>query len=137
MYYVHCANYYTLISKFIYDSEDYNDPDYEVSTNSEDSDNTSNNESNTVSQSFFNKSEKSNTSKSSLDTSKHNHEGIETCDDTNLIVFKSEKKGTNKKYFCKYCKTLQTKFARHLETVHKNEIEVKKFSLLPKGKYNP
>jgi len=66
MYYVHCVNYRTLISEFIYDSEDYNDPDYEVSINSEDSDNTSNNESNIVSQSFFNKSEKSNTSKSSL-----------------------------------------------------------------------
>lgn len=37
---------------------------------------------------------------------------------------------------CMYCKKLQTKFARHLETVHKNEAEVKKFILLPKGKYN-
>lgn len=48
----------------------------------------------------------------------------------------SQKKGGNKKYFCKYCNKLQTKFARHLETVHKNEAEVKKFSLLPRGKYN-
>jgi len=88
MFYIHCANYHISISKFLYDSEDYNDPEYEVSTNSEDSDNTSNNESNTVLHRFFNKSEKTNTSKSSLDTSKHNHEGIETCDDTNLIVFK-------------------------------------------------
>ncbi|XP_029674803.1 uncharacterized protein LOC115242555, partial [Formica exsecta] len=32
-----------------------------------------------------------------------------------------------------YCKKLQTKFARHLEAVHKNEAEVKKFILLPKG----
>lgn len=30
--------------------------------------------------------------------------------------------------------TLQTKFARHLEPVHKNEAEIKKFSLLPKMK---
>ncbi|XP_077260680.1 uncharacterized protein LOC143896600 isoform X2 [Temnothorax americanus] len=111
-------------------SEDYNDPDYVVSSNSDDSDNESN--ASIVSRSFITH-EKSNTSKSSLDTSKHTYEGKATCDDTNLIVSKSEKKGANKKYFCMYCKKLQTKFARHLETVHKNEKEVKKFILLPKG----
>lgn len=122
-----------MILEDIYDSKDYNDPDYEISNNSEDSDNS---ESNTSVSQNFNENEKSNTSKSSLDTSKYTFEGKATCDDTNLIVLKSENKGANKKYFCKYCKKLQTKFARHLETVHKNEIEVKKFSLLPKGKYN-
>lgn len=32
-----------------------------------------------------------------------------------------------KKYFCPYCLKLQTKFARHLESKHKDEEEVKKF----------
>ncbi|KAL6262994.1 hypothetical protein P5V15_005787 [Pogonomyrmex californicus] len=34
---------------------------------------------------------------------------------------------TNKKNCCFYCKKLQSKIARHLETVHYNEEEVKKF----------
>ncbi|XP_023288403.1 dentin sialophosphoprotein-like [Orussus abietinus] len=38
-----------------------------------------------------------------------------------------------KKHFCKYCKTLQTKLARHLETKHKSEPDVKKFINFPKG----
>lgn len=78
----------------------------------------------------------SNATVSSLDTSKYTYEDKDTCDDTNLIVLQTQKKGANKKYFCVYCKKLQSKFARHLETVHKNEAEVKKFTLLPKGKYN-
>lgn len=121
-----------MISENIYeDSEDYNnDPDYDVSNDSDNESNTS-----IVSQNF-NKNEKSNTTNSSLDTSKYTYEGKASCDDINLIVPKSQEKGANKKYFCMYCKKLQTKFARHLETVHKNEVEVKKFILLPKGKYN-
>lgn len=124
-----------MISEDIYeDCEDYNsDPDYDVSNDSENSDDESN--TSVVSQSF-NENERSNTTNSSLDTSKYTYEGKEICDDTNLIVPKSQEKGANKKYFCMYCKKLQTKFARHLETVHKNEAEVKKFILLPKGRYN-
>lgn len=79
---------------------------------------------------------KFNVTDNSLDTSKHNYEGKVNIDDTNLIAPKSQEKGANKKYFCMYCKKLQTKFARHLEIVHKNEEDVKKFILLPKGKYN-
>ncbi|XP_029167142.1 transcription factor stalky-like [Nylanderia fulva] len=106
------------------DSEDYNnDPDYDVSNDSDDESNISISES-------FDKNEKSNTTNDSLNTSKYEEKA--NCDDTNLIVLKSQEKGQNKKYFCKYCKKLQTKFARHLETVHKNEEEVKKFILLPK-----
>ncbi|XP_067214685.1 uncharacterized protein [Linepithema humile] len=37
-----------------------------------------------------------------------------------------------KKNCCFFCKKLHTKIARHLETIHSNEDEVKKFSLLPK-----
>ncbi|KAL6253964.1 hypothetical protein P5V15_015811 [Pogonomyrmex californicus] len=39
---------------------------------------------------------------------------------------------TNKKNCCFYCKKLQSKIARHLETVNYNEEEVKKFAILPK-----
>ncbi|KAL6258235.1 hypothetical protein P5V15_010165 [Pogonomyrmex californicus] len=42
---------------------------------------------------------------------------------------------TNKKNCCFYCKKLQSKIARHLETVHYNEEEVKKFAILPKGNF--
>ena len=114
------------------EDEDNNDPDYDVSNESESSDDESN-------ASFASQNcneNENNTTNSSLDTSKNTYEGKEVCDDTNLIVLKSQEKGANKKCFCMYCKTVQTKFARHLETIHKNEAEVKKFSLLPKGKHN-
>ncbi|EFN69123.1 hypothetical protein EAG_14682, partial [Camponotus floridanus] len=35
--------------------------------------------------------------------------------------------------FCFFCNKMQTKIARHLENVHKDEEEVKKFRFLPKG----
>lgn len=38
-----------------------------------------------------------------------------------------------KQYFCPYCKTLQKKFARHLELKHKNILDVNKFIHFPKG----
>lgn len=114
-------------------STDYDvDPDYDVSNDSEDSDS----ESNTTVSRNFNEIGTSDTTINSLDTSMHTYAGRETCDDTNLIVSKSQKKGANKKYFCMYCKKLHTKLARHLETVHKNEADVKKFILLPKGIIN-
>lgn len=40
---------------------------------------------------------------------------------------------TVKKYFCPYCKKLQTKFARHLELKHKTEADVQKFIHIKKG----
>lgn len=38
-----------------------------------------------------------------------------------------------KRYFCPYCKKLQTKFARHLEMKHKSEADVKRFIKFRKG----
>jgi hypothetical protein len=55
-------------------------------------------------------------------------------DDKDLCVPTSSSSGKDKKKnCCFFCKKLQTKIARHLETVHANEPEVKKFSLLPKN----
>ncbi|XP_070167781.1 uncharacterized protein [Polyergus mexicanus] len=45
----------------------------------------------------------------------------------------SSLKRTIKKYFCPYCKKLQTKFARHLEIKHKTEADVQKFIHIKKG----
>lgn len=56
--------------------------------------------------------------------------GISGCDDTHMTVDNSC--SGNKKYYCLYCKALRTKFARHLERIHRNEEDVKKFVDLPK-----
>lgn len=45
----------------------------------------------------------------------------------------SSSKRTVKKYFCPYCKKLQTKFARHLELKHKIEADVQKFIHIKRG----
>lgn len=58
---------------------------------------------------------------------------IDICDDRNMYVDTSHNSKV-KRNFCLFCKKLQTQLTRHLETVHKNEDEVKKFCLLPKGK---
>jgi len=50
-----------------------------------------------------------------------------------MYVSTSKSKGAQKKNFCYFCKKFQSKIARHLETVHRNEEKVQKFSLLPKG----
>lgn len=60
-----------------------------------------------------------------------NATGMSGCDDTHLGVDNSCT-GT-KKYYCFYCKALKSKIARHLESVHRNEEDVKKFADLPKG----
>lgn len=73
-----------------------------------------------------------NTTKSSLETSL-NASGQQICDDTNLRVTCSKPRGKEKQNFCYYCKKMQSKISRHLERVHKNEEDVKKFSALPKG----
>jgi len=49
-----------------------------------------------------------------------------------IVPVTTSEKGKIKKHFCLFCKTLQTKFARHLQLKHKNEEEVKKFIYLPK-----
>jgi len=37
-----------------------------------------------------------------------------------------------KQNYCLFYSKLQTQLARHLETVHRNEPDVKKFAILPK-----
>lgn len=70
-----------------------------------------------------------------LDTSNPHLSGI-TCDDSEMYVIESSGKQTHsKRNCCYYCKKLQSKIARHLETVHSNEEEVRRFSMLPKGNY--
>lgn len=75
--------------------------------------------------------DKSNTS---LEINKSVEPSIATVlDDQDLYVPTSSSSSKDKKKnYCYFCKTLQTKIARHLETIHSNELEVKKFSLLPK-----
>lgn len=48
-------------------------------------------------------------------------------------IQKTSSRRTVKKYFCPYCKKLQTKFARHLELKHKTEADVQKFIHIKKG----
>ncbi|KYN06057.1 hypothetical protein ALC62_03000 [Cyphomyrmex costatus] len=48
-----------------------------------------------------------------------------------MYVEKSNAK-SYKQYYCIFCSKLQTQFARHLRTVHRNEPDVKKFTALPK-----
>ncbi|XP_067206712.1 GATA zinc finger domain-containing protein 8-like isoform X2 [Linepithema humile] len=60
-----------------------------------------------------------------------NATGTSGCDDDQLTVDNSC--SGIKKYYCFYCKLPKAKIARHLESVHRNEEDVKKFSELPKG----
>lgn len=53
-------------------------------------------------------------------------------DDEDMYVEKSNAKATKRNY-CFFCLKLQTQLPRHLETVHRNEAEVKKFAILAKG----
>lgn len=63
-----------------------------------------------------------------------NQPNTSRCDDMDMHVDESRgKKGDKKANFCFYCKTKHQKIARHLETKHKEEEEVKKFIYLPKG----
>lgn len=56
-----------------------------------------------------------------------------TCDDSVLHVEKSQGPTGNQKYnACLYCHKKIIKFARHLEMVHEDEEDVKKFKVLPK-----
>lgn len=62
-----------------------------------------------------------------------NAAGTSGCDDAGLTVDNSC--CGIKKYYCLYCKLPKAKIARHLESVHRNEEDVKKFAELPKGSY--
>ncbi|XP_039312869.1 putative uncharacterized protein DDB_G0282133 [Solenopsis invicta] len=99
------------------------DPNYNADSDSSDEEN------NTLIQPSAPQS--NNTTQNSLETSL-NVTGSKMCDDTNLHVNTSKSKGSGKQIFCYYCKKMQSKISRHLEKVHKNEDEVKKFTTLPK-----
>lgn len=61
-----------------------------------------------------------------------NRRGFSAPDDANLhVAVSSETPSWQKKHFCLYCQKFQSKLARHLETVHSGEADVKKFSVLP------
>lgn len=108
-----------------YDNEnENNDSDYCYSGDSESSE-----ENNNVQLC----SEKSNNTIQNSAESSLNVTGTNICDDSNLSVIYSKPKGEEKLNFCYFCKKMQTKISRHLERVHKNEEEVKKFAVLPKG----
>lgn len=100
------------------------DPNYNADSDSSDEEN------NTLIQPSAPQS--NNTTQNSLETSL-NVTGSKMCDDTYLHVNTSKPKGSGKQNFCYYCKKMQSKISRHLEKVHKNEDEVKKFTTLPKG----
>ena len=58
--------------------------------------------------------------------------GNSGCDKREQMPEKSRgPKGGQKKNFCFYCKTQQSKIVRHLENKHSDQIEVKKFMSLP------
>jgi len=69
-------------------------------------------------------------SSSSFDVSKINKNVISICNDENMYVETSNAKSVKQNY-CLFCSKLQTQLARHLETVHRNEPDVKKFAILP------
>lgn len=52
-------------------------------------------------------------------------------DDKNMFI--RNKENSSKKLFCMFCNRFQSKFARHIEKVHSDKEEVKKFISLPKG----
>jgi len=71
------------------------------------------------------------TSISSSDATQINN-GALICNDEVMHVEPSNK-STRKQNYCIFCGKLQKQFARHLENVHRNEPEVKKFATLPKN----
>jgi len=73
------------------------------------------------------------TTSSSLnfDVSKINKNVISICNDENMYVETSNAKSVKQNY-CLFCSKLQTQLARHLETAHRDEPDVKKFAILPK-----
>lgn len=73
---------------------------------------------------------KTNSSISSLDNSQINLVSTSACNDMEMDVETSNIKF--KRNYCFYCIKPQTQLARHLETVHSNKLEVKKFAILPK-----
>lgn len=71
------------------------------------------------------------TSNGFLETSVNNSN---TCDDGNIIVPVSKTTGGGEKInVCLFCNKKQKKISRHLESVHEDEEEVRKFKNLPKS----
>ncbi|XP_030559364.1 uncharacterized protein LOC115768712 isoform X2 [Drosophila novamexicana] len=73
-------------------------------------------------------------SSSFMDSTSVSYEPTEPLYDVRKItvpIAKNQKKC--KRHFCIFCKTLQTKFARHIELKHKVEPQVREISSLPKG----
>lgn len=58
------------------------------------------------------------------------------CDNTKMLVPTSDQGRYTKKLCCVYCLNRYSKLARHLESVHNNEPDVKRFRALPKGDEN-
>ncbi|XP_077277322.1 uncharacterized protein LOC143905654 isoform X2 [Temnothorax americanus] len=71
------------------------------------------------------------TSISSFDTSNTNVVGTSACNDEVMYVENSNTK-SRKRYYCTFCMKPQAQLPRHLETVHRDEPEVKKFAVLSK-----
>lgn len=69
-------------------------------------------------------------STSSLEISQINNDAP-ACNEEIMYVETSDTKSTKKNY-CVFCSKLQTQLARHLQTVHRNKPDVKKFAVLPK-----
>lgn len=60
--------------------------------------------------------------------------GRSTRDDSMMFVTAaSVKKGLDRRSFCMFCQTMQSKLVRHLENKHTDVEEVKKFADLPKN----
>ncbi|XP_029157971.1 MATH and LRR domain-containing protein PFE0570w-like [Nylanderia fulva] len=95
---------------------------------SEDDQNSNNNDDDETQQ--IQKSIASMASISSLDATKMNN-GTSICDDEKMHVETSNAKNIKQNY-CIFCSKLQTQLVRHLEKVHRNESDVKKFAALPK-----
>lgn len=58
--------------------------------------------------------------------------GRSTRDDSDMFVITATgQKGLDRKSYCMYCQTMQSKFVRHLQNKHKDVEEVRKFADLP------
>lgn len=58
---------------------------------------------------------------------------LHVSDNTKMYVQTSNNKNRKKHLCCIFCKKLVLKLARHLEGVHKDELEIQKLLKLPKG----
>ncbi|XP_074099081.1 uncharacterized protein LOC141527470 [Cotesia typhae] len=75
-------------------------------------------------------------SPSKLDDKSTLFEVAPSVDIRNLKILcskKNKRQKSTKIYFCPYCKTVQTKFARHLELKHRDHENVKKMMYFSKG----